>query len=179
MPLEGNNFSLVTTRLGQAFARFGENALESAHLDSESLKSVHDMMQTNSIPGAFSVGANGPEGWVAVGNGGSEGAMMVVVPAAFVGGMVAAIAVPSFVKARETAQHNACINNLRLIEAAKQEWALEHKKQSSDVPTEADLKPYIGRGAAGEMPKCPADGTYTFGSVGDKVRCSIPGHELP
>ncbi len=179
VPLEGNNFSLVTTKLGQAFARLQENALEQAHLDSEALKNLHDLMETNSIPGAFSVGANGPEGWEAVGNGGSEGAMMVVLPAAAVGGMLAAIAMPNFVKARTTSQQNACINNLRLIDASKQQWALENKKQPTDVPTVADVKPYMGRGAEGEMPKCPQGGTYTIGAINEKPKCSIPGHELP
>jgi hypothetical protein len=44
-------------------------------------------------------------------------------------GLLAAIAIPNFVKARTTSQQNACINNLRLIDASKQQWALEQKKQ--------------------------------------------------
>jgi type II secretory pathway pseudopilin PulG len=49
-------------------------------------------------------------------------------------GLLAAIAIPNFVKARTTSQQNACINNLRLIDAAKQQWALEQRKQSTDTP---------------------------------------------
>jgi hypothetical protein len=88
--------------------------------------------------------------------------------------MMAAIAVPNFIKAREVSQQNACINNLRQIDAAKQQWALEKGKQATDVPTWDDLKPYLGR-----IPHCPAGGTYTINAVGDPPQCSVPGHELP
>src|SRR5271156_3911688 len=87
-------------------------------------------------------------------------------------GLLAAIAIPNFVKARTTSQENACINNLRLIDAAKQQWALENKKQSTDTPKTEDIQPYLGRGTKGEMPTCPAGGTYTYGTVGEKPTCS-------
>src|SRR5438270_14073890 len=48
-------------------------------------------------------------------------------------GLLAAIAIPNFVKARTTSQQNACINNLRQYDGAVQQWALENKKQSSDT----------------------------------------------
>lgn len=87
--------------------------------------------------------------------------------------MMMAIAIPNFVRARETAQENACINNLRQIDAAKQQWALEKGKQAGDVPTWDDLKPYLGT-----IPHCPAGGTYTIGAVSNAPTCSIAGHKL-
>src|ERR1700730_14707201 len=72
-------------------------------------------------------------------------------------GLLAAIAIPNFVKARTTSQQNACINNLRLIDSSKQQWALEQRKQNSDSPAGTDLQPYLGRGTAGELPSCPVD----------------------
>jgi Domain of unknown function (DUF4190) len=87
-----------------------------------------------------------------------------------------AIAIPNFVKARDTAQMNACINNLREIDAAKQQWALEHSKPADAVPTEDDLTPYL---ANHQMPHCPADGVYTIGAVSTPPTCSIPSHKLP
>ena len=75
-------------------------------------------------------------------------------------------------------QRNACINNLRQIDAAKQQWALENGKANGTAVTEADIKPYLGRGG-GEMPKCPAGGKYTIGKVGEPPTCSIAGHALP
>jgi prepilin-type N-terminal cleavage/methylation domain-containing protein len=102
-------------------------------------------------------------------------------------GLLAAIAIPNFVKARTTSQQNACINNLRLIDSSKQQWALEQRKQNSDSPAGTDLQPYLGRGSNGELPSCPVDGTQTFstsynqGTVGLKPLCNIvsSSHVLP
>jgi len=76
----------------------------------------------------------------------------------------------------EAAQRATCINNLRQIDAAKQQWALENNKTDTDVPTAQDLLPYI-RG--GGFPVCPGGGTYTINAVGLPPTCSIPGHVLP
>lgn len=78
--------------------------------------------------------------------------------------------------ARATSQRNVCINNLRQIDAAKNQFALEKGKANGDPVTEADITPYL-RG--GVLPKCPSGGTYTIGKVGENPTCSIPGHELP
>jgi prepilin-type N-terminal cleavage/methylation domain-containing protein len=91
-------------------------------------------------------------------------------------GLLAAIAIPNFMRARATSQQNACINNLRQIDAAKKEWALENGKAGGDVPTMADLTPYF---KDGKFPVCPASGTYTIGAVTNPPTCSIPGHKLP
>ena len=74
---------------------------------------------------------------------------------------------------------SACINNLRLIDSAKQQWALEQRKQATDTPTMDDLRPYLGRGPNGEMPVCPDNGVYVIGAVKEKPTCSVPGHVLP
>jgi prepilin-type N-terminal cleavage/methylation domain-containing protein len=77
-------------------------------------------------------------------------------------GLLAAIAIPNFVKARTTSQQNACINNLRLIDSSKQQWALEQRQTSSNLPTGSDLQPYLGRGNNGELPTCPVDPQNSF-----------------
>jgi len=82
-------------------------------------------------------------------------------------------------EAKQRQNENACINNLRLFDAAKQQWALENRKLSTDTPGIEDLRPYIGRGPNGEMPTCPDGGTYTIGTVGEKPTCSVPAHVLP
>jgi hypothetical protein len=91
-------------------------------------------------------------------------------------GLLAAIAIPNFIQARNVAMKNACINNLRQIDAAKQQWALENKKQSSDIPTDTELSAYMGQRG---FPVCPAGGHYTINTVSEKPSCSIPGHQLP
>jgi prepilin-type N-terminal cleavage/methylation domain-containing protein len=76
-------------------------------------------------------------------------------------GLLAAIAIPNFVRARTTAQTNACINNLRQIDGAKQQWALENKQTSAASPSSADIQPYLGRGT-GTLPTCPSDSAVKF-----------------
>jgi hypothetical protein len=122
---------------------------------------------------AYMVGVNTPEGRLAVGNGSQSYAAMALLPAVVVPAM-AAIAVPNFVKARETSQRNACINNLRQLDAAKKEWALEKGKTATDVPTMDDLKPYLR-----SIPHCPTGGSYTLNAVNTPPTCSISGHQLP
>jgi len=96
-------------------------------------------------------------------------------------GLLAAIAIPNFVKARSTSQTNTCINNLRQLDAAVQRWALENNKASSDTVTSTDVTPYMGRGSAGQWPTCPASGTYTVSDCQTKPVCtqSTQGHALP
>jgi len=73
-------------------------------------------------------------------------------------GLLAAIAIPNFVKARQTAQQNACINNLRQIDSAKQQWALETRQATNATPLEADIGPYLGRAGNTDGMGCPAGG---------------------
>ena len=88
-------------------------------------------------------------------------------------GLLAAIAIPNFVKARNTAQATGCINNLRQIDAAKQTWALEKGQGPDATPQEADLLQYIKADRNGKIPACPAGGQYTINSVGTLPTCSL------
>ena len=88
-------------------------------------------------------------------------------------GLLAAIAVPNFVKARNTAQATGCINNLRQIDGAKQTWALEKGMGPDATPTEEDLGNYIKKDSKNKIPGCPAQGVYTIGSVGTLPTCSL------
>jgi chromosome segregation ATPase len=78
--------------------------------------------------------------------------------------------------AAEAGERNACINILREIDAAKQQWALEKNKPANAVPAAQDLLPYFKDGV---FPACPSGGTYTLNAVGELPSCSVPGHELP
>jgi len=90
-------------------------------------------------------------------------------------GLLSAIAIPSFVKARTTSQENACINNLRQLDAAKEQWAMAEAKRDGDSPDEPGVLEYI-KGAT--MPVCPRGGTYTLNPIGTEPTCSNPGHQL-
>jgi hypothetical protein len=78
--------------------------------------------------------------------------------------------------AAAAAQLNTCINNLRLIEAAKQQWALDNSKTDDDIPNALELLPYFRDDV---FPACPAGGTYTINAVSVLPTCSAPGHMLP
>lgn len=94
-------------------------------------------------------------------------------------GLLAAIAIPNFVRARTTAQTNACINNLRQMDGAIQQWALENNAASTAAVTSGNVTPFLGRGT-GEFPACPAGGTYTLTDVSAPPTCSVtPDHVLP
>ena len=73
-------------------------------------------------------------------------------------------------------QLNTCINNLRQIDAAKQQWALENDKTADAIPPAQDLLPYLSNMV---FPVCPSGGTYTINAVGVPPTCSVPGHVLP
>jgi len=86
-------------------------------------------------------------------------------------GLLAAIALPNYINARQTSQTNACINNLRQIDAAIQEYALENNVAASSVVTPDNIAPYLPRGlnAGGaadieDRVFCPADGASAFSS---------------
>jgi len=103
-------------------------------------------------------------------------------------GLLAAIAIPNFVRARTTAQMNACINNLRQIDGAKQQWALETKQNGVATPGTTDIDPYLGRGGSTTNVICPSGGaagsfsaSYTIGAVNVSPLCKIVAatHILP
>ena len=100
-------------------------------------------------------------------------------------GLLAAIAIPNFVRARTQSQKNACINNLRQIDGAVQQWALENKQASGATVANTDVFPYLKNSVV-----CPAGGTtfansYAVTTVSAKPTCTATGggaangHALP
>ena len=73
-----------------------------------------------------------------------------------------------------TTQRNACINNLRQIDGAKEQFKFETKLKDGDIVTITDVRGYI----KGGFPTCPAGGSYTIGPIGTDPTCSIPGHSI-
>ena len=96
-------------------------------------------------------------------------------------GLLAAIAIPNFVRARTQSQQNACINNLRQIDGAIQQWALENKKATNASVAFTDISAYLKNAVS-----CPAGGTnfassYTITDAATKPTCKIvtTTHVLP
>ena len=96
-------------------------------------------------------------------------------------GLLCAIAIPSFMKARTQSQTNACINNLRQIDSAKEQAALEmHWTNGSAVANgQSNVNAYI-KGLVGttNTPTCPAGGSYTYNIIGTNPVCTVVGHVL-
>jgi len=91
-------------------------------------------------------------------------------------GILLAIAVPNFLKARETSRTKTCIANLRQIEAGKEQWAMETNQASTATPTQANLSPDYVKA----WPGCPSGGTYTIGNMTTNPSCSTGApHVLP
>jgi prepilin-type N-terminal cleavage/methylation domain-containing protein len=91
-------------------------------------------------------------------------------------GALAAIGIPSFLHARTRSQATACINNLRQIETAVQQVAIEKGKHVGDTVTYPDeITPYIKLNTEGSIPGCPANGIYTLQTVGTipQAVCSL------
>ena len=76
-----------------------------------------------------------------------------------------------FLRARNTPSQNSCINNLRQIDGAKQQWALENHKTTNDLASWDQIVPYLK-----QTPHCPQGGTYTLARVGQLDSCSFPEH---
>ena len=97
-------------------------------------------------------------------------------------GLLAAIAIPNFVKARASSQASACINNMRQIDSAAQEFAIEKGKTVGAVINfPSDLTPYIKLNSSSAIPPCPAGGSYTGAGVGGipSVVCSLGNTVTP
>ena len=86
-------------------------------------------------------------------------------------GLLAAIAIPGFQKAREASQENACVNNLRVIEGAKDQYAIENNVGTGATPPLGQL--YGDSNFVKKTPNCPAGGNYTIGAVGTDPTCSV------
>ncbi len=180
LPDRGNQFSFMSAKFGRTIMEVQKQVInaQSAH-SAEVVKTefFNTFFNASRAEYSYSVGQNTSTGCYTVGNGSQSAAALVLLPAVAVPGMLAAIAIPNFVKARQTSQHNACINNLRQLDAAENQWALEQVKKTGDVCTANDLKPYL-RLINGQLPKCPQGGHYTIHAVGEAPTCSIPGHTL-
>ena len=97
-------------------------------------------------------------------------------------GLLAAIAIPSFIKARNESQTKSCINNLRIMDSAKEQAAIERgwsgvQAVATGTGEETNVLEYV---KGGVTPNCPANGTYTWANIGTDPTCTqqADGHTL-
>ena len=90
--------------------------------------------------------------------------------------LLAGFLLPTLTDARRAANAK-CLNNLRQIDGAKQQWALENKQPADAVVVMQQILPYLSHN--GTLPTCPSGGVYTLNAIDAVPTCSIAGHALP
>ena len=126
---------------------------------------VNTLLMQNNVPAAREASKSAKTWcWVAFGLGLVSFLLIVL--------LQSAIAVPSFMKARQDARSHACCNNLRLLEQAKENYAMENNiaDNNTTAPTEAQLTVYL---KGNMLPVCRAGGAYTIGPIGTPPGCSL------
>ena len=176
LPAQGNHFFYADKRFSSTIITLQQQMLESGMVPAQQADLVRKVFLKEKPTYGLAIGSRTPTGWQFVSVGNQDSAKAVIVAAAtFPAGLIAAIAVPNFVKARETSQQNACISNLRQIASAKDQWALENNKPENATPLNRDLSSYFPNNT---FPSCPKGGRYTVGKLSVPPKCSQPGHEL-
>ncbi len=112
-----------------------------------------------------------PFAFFSLGGAHSGGANMMITVAVI--GLLAAIAIPSFVKARETAQRAVCVNHMRLLDEAKERATLENNCKDGDTIPEQEVSKFLKNGLSGLV--CPKGGRYAINPAGEDPECSIHG----
>jgi len=88
-------------------------------------------------------------------------------------GLIIAIAVPAWIRAREVARARGCAENLSKIDGAVEQYALDYQLSNGDTTIEDDWTAIVGPDRyIKRTPECPADGVYSFGVVGEEPTCS-------
>lgn len=121
---------------------------------------------------------NKPDGVAVNGISSQSGQQTVMLLAAMPVMIMAGVALPGFASARATSRRNACINNLRMIDGAKEQWALANNKGEGEGEA-LTLKDLVGPDKwMPKMPVCPDGGQYQVKPIGANPTCTIPGHKL-
>lgn len=154
----------------------GVSLVELDATNPEGARAMREYIARHNKGGQSFVVVNHPDGvlWQGISSWGGREMLTSAITAPI--GVIAGVALPSLMKARAQAQNNACINNLRQLDAAKEQWALAEGKENEAEPDLQGVLEYI---KGNRMPVCPQGGTYQLNAIGTAPTCSHPGHALP
>jgi prepilin-type N-terminal cleavage/methylation domain-containing protein len=82
-------------------------------------------------------------------------------------GILLAIAIPNFVRARNTSRAKACQANLKQIDSATEQYLMDNR--TTTYPALTALSPNYLK----TSPACPSGGTYSMGTASANPTCSI------
>jgi len=176
LPPVNNGVFYMNRRLTKTITDIQMAALDSATGEASSTSAIREMVQRRGEMESAFVFQNLKGGILISGTSTAGGKELVGGLMAAPIGLVAAIAIPSFIKARDTAQRNACINNLRMIDSGKEQAALAERWGDEDEVDVEVVNQYL---KDKKTPICPQGGTYTYGKMNESPKCSIPGHSMP
>lgn len=177
MPMENHGLAYIEPRFTERLAQIQSQTLAMAPQanPNSAFPKFQELLMARARQQIAAVITKTPDGILIQGVSSTGGREMLASSALAPVGLMAAIAIPSFVKARTTSQKNACINNLRIIDSAKEQWAMAERLQDGDDVDPEGAAQYM-RGA--KIPKCPSGGTYTLGVIGEDPTCSHKEHSL-
>lgn len=169
MPMVNNGMAYMSPRFMNTILDVQKAMMDAGSGEEKMSEMMEGLMGYKRDMNAAEVFVNKRNGIAMIGTSSVGAKQMVAATLMMPVGVMAGLAVPSVMKARSAASANACINNLRQIEAAKEQWALEQKKASGDAAEEVGIVQYI---KGGKVPRCPNGGTYTLNAIGTNAECS-------
>jgi hypothetical protein len=179
LPQEGNGFIFISQnalkKVQDVFLKIKE--LAETRMRESPPSFIFSNLENEITMGLASVRVNRENGiWEISKQQGSSPGVSTIAAGMALTGILTAIAVPGFIRARENSRSQACLENLTKLDGAKEQWALENKKPNG---AEVKMEDLVGEnGYIKREPVCPRGGTYTLGVIGEDPTCSC-GTRLP
>jgi prepilin-type N-terminal cleavage/methylation domain-containing protein len=86
-------------------------------------------------------------------------------------GILLAIAVPNFIRARESSRAKSCQANLKQIDSAKEQYAMDNRLNAGGAVPDGAL--WAAGAYIKAEPRCPSNGTYTVAAISTNPSCSV------
>jgi hypothetical protein len=165
-PTEGNSFAYLDKKFNQIISQVQKQALASMPNNKGDTEWLQKLLPENDGTVFYSVSSNMDFGWLKTSYGSQDPSKLLLMAPVATTGLLAGIAVPSFVRARLRSQATTVLNEARLLDAAKDQYALENNKKGDVIPSMVDLTPYLKAGTnLAVTGKDTLGGTFTLGNI--------------